>query len=52
VAAVKIAAGSAGTALAGLLGGLDPRLVLLTGAGLVGAAALATMVERRATATT
>jgi hypothetical protein len=52
VAAVKIAAGSAGTALAGLVSGLDPRWVLLVGAGLVGAAAVATVVERRAAALT
>jgi hypothetical protein len=50
VAAVKIAAASAGTALAGLLSGLDPRWVLVAGAVLVGAAAAATLVERRVAA--
>ena len=47
VAALKIAVGSAGTALAGVLSGLDPRLVLLGGAALVAATAAVTMAERR-----
>jgi MFS family permease len=47
VAALKIAAGSAGTALAGVLSGVEPRLLLLAGGILVGVAAAASMVERR-----
>ncbi len=47
VAALKIAAGSAGTAVAGVLSGVEPRLLLLGGGVLVGATAAATMVERR-----
>jgi predicted MFS family arabinose efflux permease len=49
VAAVKVAANSAGTAVAGLTSGLDPRGVLLAGAVLVGGAAAAAVLERRLT---
>ncbi|MFD2083415.1 hypothetical protein SAMN05421678_10171 [Actinopolymorpha cephalotaxi] len=47
VAGFKIAAASAGTALAGLLSGHDPRWILLGSAALVGAGAAATVAERR-----
>ena len=49
VAAVKVAANSGGTAVAGLTSGLDPRAVLLTGAVLVGGVAGAAWLERRLT---
>ena len=49
VAAVKVAASSAGTAVAGLTSGLDPRAVLLAGAVLVGGVAGAALLERRLT---
>jgi hypothetical protein len=49
VAAVKVAAHSAGTAVAGLASGLDPRAVLLTGAVLVGGVAGGARLERRLT---
>ena len=47
VAAVKIAGSSAGTALAGLTSGLDPRAVLVVGALLVGGTAVTARLERR-----
>ncbi|MET9683363.1 MFS transporter [Streptomyces coeruleorubidus] len=48
VAALKITSGSAGTALAGSLTGLDVRLPLLLGAAGISAAVLAAALEKRA----
>ncbi|MFL5995961.1 MAG: MFS transporter [Streptomyces sp.] len=48
VAALKITSGSAGTALAGSLTGLDVRLPLLLGAVGISAAVLAATLEKRA----
>ncbi|WP_245685641.1 MFS transporter [Streptomyces yerevanensis] len=48
VAALKITSGSAGTALAGSLTGLDVRLPLLLGAAGISAAVLAATLEKRA----
>ncbi|GCB49886.1 hypothetical protein SNL152K_7229 [Streptomyces sp. NL15-2K] len=47
VAALKITSGSAGTALAGSLTGLDVRLPLLLGAAGISAAVLAATLEKR-----
>ncbi|WP_257004230.1 hypothetical protein [Streptomyces sp. SA15] len=48
VAALKITSGSAGTAVAGSLTGLDVRLPLLLGAAGISAAVLAATLEKRA----
>ncbi len=47
IAGLKIAAAAAGTALTGSLLGHGPRMLLVLGAVLVGAAVLATTVDRR-----
>jgi MFS family permease len=47
IAALKIAAGSAGTALAGALTGLDARIPVVVGALLIVAAVLASLTEHR-----
>ncbi len=47
IAAFKIAAGSAGTALAGALNGVGPGPLLMVGAVLLAATALATVIDRR-----
>ena len=47
VAALKIAAGSAGTALAGTLGGVGPRWLLVAGSALILLTAASTVIERR-----
>ena len=47
VAALKVAAGSAGAPIVGTLTFLDPRVLLVGGGALIGLTAAATMVDRR-----
>ena len=47
IAAFKIAAGSAGTALAGALSGVGPRSMMVVGAALLALTAMATVIDRR-----
>ena len=47
VAALKVAAGSAGAPIVGALAFLDPRVLLVVGGALIGLTAAATMVDRR-----
>ena len=47
MAAFKIAAASAGTALAGALSGVGPRLIMMAGAAVLATTAVAAVLERR-----
>ncbi len=47
IAAFKIAAGSAGTALAGALSDVGPRSMMVVGAALLALTAMATVIDRR-----